>query len=944
MNQSRPWLRVCRRCAHTCGSACLTSVCWLLWIALGASLVLLATIYFHRELTVPGFLLRRLEQKLEFAHLSARFGRTAFDPRGNLVLEDVRLYGSGLDEPLVRAAAIRLHLDLWAITAGDFDVDEIEVTNARLDCPAVVSPSGVSEPLVADLGAIILRDRDDWRIPAASFHAGRLFVTADVHWNLPARGGPRRQLPSDLLKDYIALARKTADALRHTAPLDDARLRLSVVGNPGTPPRIHAELAVARASIALRPGLDPVAAEDLHVVIDTAWRPAGLDPTSVTATAASLAGPQGVVVTNPWLHTGGRLALQPVRWIGGPVEFTAAALRRGDDVAAHPRATVRFDSLPQLSAELATLAPDNSPLDLRVAIDTAAKSAEIDLDATLGPGLLNNAAARAAVWRKSRILAQLKFAEPTELSGHVSLAPGWKLRQARATAGIGAANAYGTALARTDAQIVIDPQKLLVEPLVFRDRDLAVRGSYGMNLKTQDYRFLLQGHFFPSAIDSWFSGWWTRLWDDFKFGARPPDADLDIIGRWRSPELSIVYGDAEFVPVELRGVPLDRVRTTFFIRPEHYDIISFDGRRGPLAAVGGFTRHDDSTTKKPQWITFDFHSTLPLAEGAKFFGPEGTRTVEPFVFAQPPDIKAAGRMEWTDAGFRENIHVTGSAPGEFRFHEFPVENTRLEFDLLDSDIFVRSITAEIAGGPLTGTATVTGPATDRRLNFAGKLVGADLSGTVKTWADYRARTAPPGTPPLPDSASRLGDKGKLDLTLEAVGPIENLYGLQGQGTATVRGAEIAEIEMFGALSRVLRGTFLGFTSLQFNDAESKFAVNGEHLDFTSLKLTGPSAAIKGKGRYTMPTSGLNFNVALFPFRESSFPVFTVLGTMLTPLSHAFEIRLGGTLAKPDWSLAAGAGSLYPNTDPGAVPTGTPVPPPVPEAVPATPETKVPPAH
>ena len=77
MKQSRPWLRVCRRCAHNVGSACVTSVCWLLWIALTASLVLLATIYFRREISVPDFLLRRLEQKLEFAHLCARFGRTA---------------------------------------------------------------------------------------------------------------------------------------------------------------------------------------------------------------------------------------------------------------------------------------------------------------------------------------------------------------------------------------------------------------------------------------------------------------------------------------------------------------------------------------------------------------------------------------------------------------------------------------------------------------------------------------------------------------------------------------------------------------------------------------------------------------------------------------------------------------------------------------------------
>ncbi len=941
MNQPRSWLRVCRRCLHNLASAGLTSACWLLWITLTASLLLLATVYFRRELTVPDFLLRRLERKLEFAHLSAHFGRTAFDPRGNLVLEDVRLYGSGITEPIAQAAVVRLQLDLWAVTAGDFDVHQIEITNARLDCPAIVSPSGVSEPVVADLGALIRRDGDDWRIPGASFHAGRVFVVADVSWNQPARSGPRRQLPADLLKDYIALARKAADALRHTEPLEDARLRLTIVGQPDTPPRIHVEAAVAHATIPIGDKRDPIVADDLHLVAETAWRPGGLDPTTVTLTAASIAGPQGIVVTHPWLRTGGRLALQPLNWIGGPVEFSAAALSRGTDTATHPRATVWFSSLPHLRAELATLAQGESPLELRAEVDTAKRSAELDLDATLAPGLLNDAAARAAVWRKSRILAQLKFAEPATIAGHASLGPGWKLREARARASIGSAVAYGTDLARTDAEIVIDPGKLLVQPLVFRHRDLAVRGSYGMDLKTQDYRFLLDGHFFPSAIDSWFSGWWTRLWGDFKFGANPPETSIDIIGRWRSPELSVVYGWADIAPVALRDVPLERLRATFFIRPEHYDIISFDARRGALAATGGFPRHDDSDTHKPVWINFDFHSTLPLPEGARLFGPEGTRTVEPFVFAQPPEIKASGRMEWSTSGFRENIRATAAAPGEFRFHEFPVENARLAFDLVDRDIFVRSIAAEIGGGPLTGTASVTGPDNNRRLNFSGKLQGANLAGTVRTWLDYRTRTAPPGTPPMPDSATRLGEKGKLDLALEAAGPLDNLYGLQGQGTATVRGAELAEIEMFGALSRLLRGTFFGFTSLQFNDSDAKFLVNGEHLDFTSLKLTGPSAAIHGKGRYTMPSSALNFNVALFPFRESSFPVFTVLGTMLTPLSHAFEIRLGGILAKPEWSLAAGAGQLYPD--------GRPMPTPAQPATafpellppPASPETSAP---
>lgn len=941
------------RCTRTAGGACLTSACWVLWVALTASLILLATVHVRRELTVPEFLIHRLETKLKFAQLSAQFGRTAFDPAGNIVLEDVRLYGAGLDEPLARAAAVRLHLDLWAVASGDFDVREIELTGVQLDCPAIVSPTGTSEPIVRDLGATIRRERDQWEVPQAFFLAGKLLVSAQVRWQLAASTGPRRQLPADLLKNYCALARRAIEALQHTQRLDNPRLLLRIEGRTGTQPRLHAELTAQSATLPGPPaatGPTSILAEDLHLVADTAWRPGGLDPASVTVEAGRIQGPQGLTVTHAWMQTGGHLEFQPLKWIGGPVSFSAASITRGEDFVTHPRATLWFDSLPQLRAEVAALAQGNSPLALSALVNPAAKTAAIDFTATLAPGLLDNAAARAAVWRKSRILAQLRFGEAVDIAGHASLAPGWKLAQATATARLGAVLGYGVDITRVSAELTVDPQHLLVEPIVLHRPGAEVRGSYAMDLKSQDYRFLLRGHFFPESISPWFSGWWPRLWDDFEFGQRGPDADVDILGRWRSPERSIVYGWADMAPVTLRGVPLDRVRATIFIRSEHYDILSFDARRGALQAVGGFTRHDDPATHTPQWINFDLRSTLPLREGAKLLGPEGVRTAEPFDFAEPPTIAAAGRIEWTPTGIRDDIRASASAPGVFRFHDFPVDNARFAFDLKEGGLAVREIAGEVAGGKLTGSATVTGPQQSRQLAFTGQLLGANLAGTVKTWADYRSRTAPPGTAPLPDSAHQLGANGKLDLHLSATGPLDNLYGLQGSGTAEVRGAEIAEIAVFGMLSRALRGTFLGFTSLRFSDAQARFTLERENLNFSSLKLTGPSAAIRCHGLYSMPTNSLNFNVALFPFRESSFPVFNLIGVVLDPLSRALEIRLSGTLSKPEWTLAAGSGSL-PSSSPlhpmlhselGAA-AGQAVPPPGTSAPPAALPSPPPPA-
>lgn len=911
MSDTRTWLRVGRRCAHTVSSACVTTVCWFVWIALGALLVALVTVAFNRELTVPGFLLRRLERKLEFAQLSAHFGRTAFDPSGDLLLEGVQLRGAGIDEPLAYAAAIRLHLDLLTVLAGDFDVHQIEVSGARFDCPAIVSPSGLSQPLVADFSATIQHDGANWTIPDATFTVGRVFVAAALDWEAPAaKGGAAHQpLPQDLLRRYIALARRGSAVIHYTDALEGARLRLTASAKPGGAPRLRVDAAVDHATIPVATGQPELRVENLGATVETAWRESGLDPLQLTVSAETVAGPYGVVVRRATLQTEGHLSFQPLRWSGSTVEFAASALARDTDTADHPRLTVQLDSFTHLRAELAALARGDSPVALRCEVDTAVRSATIDLETQLGPEFLNDAAARAAVWRKSRILAQLAFAEPAWLRGHAELGPDWKLREARATGRLGAGVAYGTELAATEAEVVIDPQRLLVEPLVFHRPDAEVRGSYEMDLHTQDYRFLLRGHFFPSAIDSWFSGWWTNLWDDFHFGATPPDADLDILGRWRSPELSIVYGWADIAPVTLRGVPLDRLQATFFIRPEHYDIIHFDARRAALFATGGFTRHDDSTTKKPRWIEFGFHSTLPLGEGAKLFGPEGEQTVAPFVFDQPPDLHASGRMDWDEAGLHQSIKAEATAPGVFRFHDFPVEHAHIAFALLDRQIDIHTIEAQLAGGTLAGSAKVDGPDSDRQLEFTGSLNSAKLAGVVQTWMDYRALTAPPGTKPGADAATSLGPDGRVNLALTAAGPVDNLYALHGNGGFTIRGAKLADIEMFGALSRLLRGTLLGFTSLQLSDASAKFALNGEHLDFSTVKLTGATAAVRGHGRYTMPADALNFNVKLYPFRESNFPPFSVLGTMLTPLSHAFEVRLTGTLAKPEWSLAATADSL-----------------------------------
>jgi hypothetical protein len=633
------------------------------------------------------------------------------------------------------------------------------------------------------------------------------------------------------------------------------------------------------------------------------------------------------------VRTSGHLSFNPLRWHGSEAEFAAASLERLEDKALYPRATLSYGLLPELRVKFAALAGGSSPVDLQLDIDTAAGTGIVDFRGKLAAALLNNATARAAVWRKSRILAELSFLEPVTLAARARLGAGWRPVSASATLDIGAGIAYGVALDHTEGEFTIDSHRLRLDHVVLRRQDADVRGSYEMDTRTLDYRFLLQGYFYPDTIDPWFSEWWPRLWSDFDFGPRQPRADIDIIGRWQFPEYTKIYGYADAEQAALRTVPTDTLHAEFFVRPEHYDI-GFHAVRGAQSASGGFICHDDSETKLPRWISFDFRSTLPLQDGARLFGPEGEKAVAAYECAEPPDIRAAGRIWWDPEGRHENIQGTITVPGACSFHHFPLQQLKVAVSDIDNQITLDPITAGVADGQLSGAARITGPDTNRQLSFAGKLANADLVRLVQCQGEYEAKNTPQGTAPISLGVTSLGSQGRIDIELAAAGPLGQMHSLQGAGTATVRNAEIAKINLFGAFSRMLSGTFLGFTSLHLTDAEARFNLNRENIDFTSLKITGPSAALSGKGRFTLTDSSLRFNLAFFPFKENSFPVFNLLGTVLSPLSYAFEARLAGTMAKPEWSLAVGAGSPLPRKSeppppmPQFLPT-SPAPPPTP---------------
>ena len=69
-----------------------------------------------------------------------------------------------------------------------------------------------------------------------------------------------------------------------------------------------------------------------------------------------------------------------------------------------------------------------------------------------------------------------------------------------------------------------------------------------------------------------------------------------------------------------------------------------------------------------------------------------------------------------------------------------------------------------------------------------------------------------------------------------------------------------------------------------------------------MKVTGPSAVIDGRGRYTYETRALDFNAKFKPYDQPGSLLAAAVGLVMNPLTSILELRLTGTLGDPKWSV------------------------------------------
>ncbi|MEO5960646.1 MAG: AsmA-like C-terminal region-containing protein, partial [Opitutaceae bacterium] len=580
--------------------------------------------------------------------------------------------------------------------------------------------------------------------------------------------------------------------------------------------------------------------------------------------------------------------------------------------------------LPLVGAEIVGLLA-GSPISVRADADFSARRGRVRFDGALSPKLLPPLSAMLRVdVRKYFDFSALECSD-----GDVSFGPGWKFERLTARVAVRGISAYRVAIEEGRAAIEFDGRRFFAPEASARIGENFARGSFEQDLKTREYRFLLDGRMRPLAISGWFREWWPDFFAQLEFPSAAPTASVDVRGIWGEGRRSTVFVAADSLRPVIRGAAFEHVRTRLFIRPGFFDGLEVFATDKTGVARGTFTYVADPEAKGWRSLALALSSTVDPALAVKIWGPPGEKILGPFAFALPPAVKLAGRFDGPNSpgGAHQTLQLETRTSGEVRFHGFPLEDLSFTTNIRDENIAVDNMEARFAGGIVAGQAKVWGADDDRRVGFAYTLKDASLGLAAAALERYRAELN--RRPPAPPGKF-VQEKAnvRLDLAAAAEGRYADAYSFKGQGTAFLQGAEIGEVPLLGMLSDLLK-----FTALRFTTARASFKIDGNKIEFPEVAFRGANSAIDAHGEYALDRHELDFKAKLFPFQESGGLIKSVVGAVLAPISSVFEVKLTGNIQKPEWAFVIGPTnflrSLAPEnepTKPAATPRdGTPAP-------------------
>ncbi len=906
------WLNACWQSTHFFGRCMFGLIRWISWILLVVLAGLQVFILTKHELDVPQFVLREIESRLGQAGLHAKFGQFTFDPTGCLLVRDLQVSLLSSDTTVLRAKSIAMQVNPVALWFREIDPSEIRISGVDLLIPAAISPTGQAEPMVAGIDARI-RQGDSprlLRLENLTAQVGPVAVSAFGDCLLPARSSgpaaPFDQFLESFSKNYLKKCRLISETLAKLPQMAGAKLELSLTPHPrfGVATAVRASVETLELQITTDPKSrlrvqDAIAFADLFPgggnrieqlslearVID--W-PSHVSAGNLQANLTAAFEPESLNFSPQDLTLiADHIIVAGVKVEGVSVQSTLAGIP-----------VIQSTGVAQIGGGVWSFATD---LDLTVG------AGRVSLEGEVGAGTLDILANKIGF----DVPSILSWPERPFLQTELMLGPGGRPLSAEADFSTGPVTARWVPLDATAAHVTWKNDHLRADQILLRRGESAAFGSYYMNTDDLDFRFLLNGQLLPNDISGWFRDWWPKLFAMFEFPSAPPRANVEVSGRWKKPLDTVIFISADADDAVVKDIAMQRMRTRLFVRPGWVDVLNFISEREPGTVQGSFARQWRLPDSR-RWTRLEIHAagSSDLSPVPKLLSRNGAAIIEPFDFTNPIEMRLDGeitRSDW-DQPAQEDFVLIGKSEGNWRFKKIPLEDVEFQVTRRNEKIEVNDFTTGFAGGKLQGKVELTGATGEtKHLAFDVNLEDASLGHTIQDVAQWtasrRGETAADSTKFETQLAA-----GKLAMALSAEGPADDPFALIGAGSAAVTHPYLANVNLLGVLSGLLKRTVLNFSTLQLSHANADFTLNGPEVTFPDIKISGERGALDANGIYSLDTKALNFNARVRPFDGGE----GLLDAVFTPFSSALRVKLGGVLSKPNWTFVYGPTNILRN--------------------------------
>jgi hypothetical protein len=450
-----------------------------------------------------------------------------------------------------------------------------------------------------------------------------------------------------------------------------------------------------------------------------------------------------------------------------------------------------------------------------------------------------------------------------------------------------------------------------------------VTGSYSQKWNPANYRFLIEGKCYPPDINNWLGTWWSPLWEDFSFTENIPVGDFSIEGIWGgSIGNSVTLGRIKTKDFHFRSIPVDQSLIKIEVDSESTRLVGkkIQHHHGLLHGSLVFPR---SFTETDHSLSYSFRGDVPVREASNALGPKVKNVLDDLnasslyceTKGQIAKVPLLSPIDENSTWY--NISFISEEP--FAFAGIHLDHAEGVISYSGGQLKGSIDQFGVAGGQGVLRFSETSPQTEQ-ISISLDLKNAEREKLIQILSNSSQWQKSSATSDISISNESVSlnqttkkTDGKIDLSLQAEGPISNLKYFEGTGNFVLHDVDIGSIHILGGIRSKL-GAFnlpLPSDALNFNRLEMPFTLEHERIIFDQANLLGPLSKVKSTGEINWITNEVDLLADFQLAGNLPIPILKQIVNLADPLSKLSKIKIKGDLDNPDWSIHFGKNILNP---------------------------------